>query len=444
MGITVKGLQALKPGKWLADAGRGEGTLRAKGSKNGARFYFRYRDSQGQYDDLPLGSFDDKGVNGLDLVAARRRAGELSRRYVQGQRDLRAVLDAEARELERERRAADAAAEARAQEQKATLGVVLSGYVEQLRRDAKPSAAAVERALARHVRLAWPRLWDKPASETTTDDLLAVVARLANDDKLREAAKLRAYLRAAFAAAIKARRDARAVPALRQAKVKHNPAQDLATIDGAHRARDRALSVAELRAYWRKIEALEGTRGAMLRFHLLTGAQRLEQLARLTLEDYDADLSAIRLRDAKGRRKQARVHVVPLIPAAEESMRAMLGGELGAFLFTANAGASGAVYTTFRSYLSDVVDAMQEDDELPGGRFTPGDLRRTVETRLAAEGVSLDVRAQLQSHGLGGLQARHYDRHDYLPEKRAALETLHRLVSATPASVTPIRARRSK
>lgn len=48
-------------------------------------------------------------------------------------------------------------------------------------------------------------------------------------------------------------------------------------------------------------------------------------------------------------------------------------------------------------------------------------LRRTAETHMAALGISSDVRAQIQSHGLGGIQARHYDRHDYMPEKRAAL-----------------------
>jgi hypothetical protein len=35
--------------------------------------------------------------------------------------------------------------------------------------------------------------------------------------------------------------------------------------------------------------------------------------------------------------------------------------------------------------------------------------------------MASDVRAQIQSHGLGGIQARHYDRHDYMPEKSAAL-----------------------
>ena len=86
---------------------------------------------------------------------------------------------------------------------------------------------------------------------------------------------------------------------------------------------------------------------------------------------------------------------------------------------------------------------MKEAGELPGGAFTVGDLRRTVETRLAGEKVSKDVRAQLQSHGLGGVQDRNYDRHDYLDEKRDALETLHRLLTRTSAKVAPISRRRS-
>jgi hypothetical protein len=61
--------------------------------------------------------------------------------------------------------------------------------------------------------------------------------------------------------------------------------------------------------------------------------------------------------------------------------------------------------------------------------FTPGDLRRTVETRLAALGVPQEVRARLQSHGLGGIQARHYDRHGYVDEVREALLRLFDLIS---------------
>jgi len=59
---------------------------------------------------------------------------------------------------------------------------------------------------------------------------------------------------------------------------------------------------------------------------------------------------------------------------------------------------------------------------------------------MAALGVSTDVRAQIQSHGLGGIQARHYDRHDYMQEKRAALALwVARLTAKEPAKVVPIK-----
>ena len=58
---------------------------------------------------------------------------------------------------------------------------------------------------------------------------------------------------------------------------------------------------------------------------------------------------------------------------------------------------------------------------MKGEPFDLRDIRRTVETMLASLGVSRDIRAQLLSHGISGVQAQHYDRHDYLEEKRATL-----------------------
>ncbi|HET6804809.1 MAG TPA: tyrosine-type recombinase/integrase, partial [Frateuria sp.] len=259
---------------------------------------------------------------------------------------------------------------------------------------------------------------------------------------LREAAKVRSYLQAAYNAGIKARQSAKASPELRALKITTNPARDLATIEGASATRDRALSLAELRAYWRRIKTLPDHEGAALRFHLLTGGQRLDQLARVTLSDYDHDQKTITIRDPKGRRKDARAHLVPLIPAAEEAMQAMAAERLGPFIFTVTAGERGVTYPTMNKRCAAVSKAMEEAGELPGGYFTLGDLRRTVETRLAAEGTSREVRAQLQSHGLGGVQARHYDRHEYLQEKREALLTLWRLLNREQAKVLPMKRKR--
>lgn len=438
--MGTKKLEALKPGKWLTEPGkRNEGALRAKGSETGSRLYFRYRTSSGAYDDLPLGMYDPTGREGLTLDAARRRAGELSQRYRSGDRDLREIIEGERDAAERARADAKRMTEAAEAREAATLGALLSAYVRQLQRDGKASASEVARAVERNIAKPFPKLWAMPADDVQSDDVLAIVARVTDAGKLTEARKLRAYVGAAYRAAIRSRQDARSTADLRALRIRSDPARDVVAVDGGANARERALSVAELRAYWRRIAEPAGDETALLRFHLLTGAQRIEQLARLTADDFDGDTSVIRLRDTKGRRKTPRAHDVPLLPEAFDAMKAMAPQRVGPFLFTVTAGETGAVYSTVQHRMRKVADAMEAAGELEKGLFTPGDLRRTVETRLAAAGVSVDVRAQLQSHGLGGVQARHYDRHDYLAEKREALETLHRLLTSEGGTVVPMR-----
>lgn len=453
--LTARTLQALQPetGEKSDSWPRGAGTLTAWRRASGSvLFYFRYTDSAGKRDRVPLGEWEGTG-GPLSLAAARERGRELSARYRAGDRDLRPILEAEEREARREREAAERAVLAEQERQQATLGALLTAYVDSMEARGKASVKAVRAAIRRHVAEAWPHLWETPADDLTADDLLPVLTRLTDAGKPREAAKVRSYMQSAYSAGVKARTTASATPAMRALRIRTNPARDLGTIEGANNARNRALSVSELRAYWRRIEALPDHDAACLRFHLLTGGQRIEQLSRLTLADFDADAATVTLRDNKGRRTTARLHVVPLIPAAVEALHAMLpaapegtegnadGGRRhreGDFIFTATAGKSGMVSSTAYHRCRAVMESMLDAGELPGGEFSTADIRRTVETRLADLGIHSDVRAQLQSHGLGGVQSRHYDRHDYLPEKRAALEALYRLVTAEDAQVVPL------
>lgn len=450
--LTDRGLRSSEHGEWMTDGGaRGGGTLYARREHDSVLFYFRYTRPDGSRDPYPLGEW--KGSGGpLSLADARAQAHRLSNRYRGGDRDLRAVLEAEEREARREREAADRAEQAQQERQQATLGALLTAYCDALEARGKASAKAVRAALRRHVADAWPVLWSTPADDLTADDLMSVLTRLTDEDKLREAAKVRSYLQSAYSAGVRARTTASATPALRALRIRTNPARDLGTIDGATNVRHRALSTSELRAYWQRVSALPDHDAACLRFHLLTGGQRIDQLARATLADYDADQSTVTLRDTKGRRTTPRLHVVPLIPEAVEAMHAMLptseGDDgnadegrryrVGDSLFTTTAGKAGMVASTAYQRCRAVMEAMQEAGELPGGAFSMADIRRTVETQLAALGVHSDVRAQVQSHGLGGVQARHYDRHDYLQEKRDALARLYEHISTKSASVTDI------
>lgn len=333
-------------------------------------------------------------------------------------------------------------AEANQAKRDRTLGMLLTLYADALEKAGKVSAGKVRAQVQLHVEQAHPRLWKTPAVDLQPEDGVEILSTLVDAGKMREAGKLRSTLRAAYAQAIRARLDASASSALRALGIRANPFADLAPIEGGSGApRNRALALEELRAYWTRIAALDGSGGALLRFHLLTGGQRVEQLARATVRDLDRDTATLVLQDTKGRRKKPRPHTVPLVEEALDALEAMAPNRRGDYLVTITEGRHGIDYASLAYRLRDVAATMVEAGEAVSP-FTAGDLRRTVETRLAAAGVSKEVRAQLQSHGLGGVQDQHYDRHSYLEEKRAALETLRDLCTAKPATVTPITARK--
>jgi hypothetical protein len=387
-------------------------------ANGGLAWYYRYTLPNGKRDSLPIGT-------DLSLAQARQVFAQLCRRYQAGERDLRAVLQAERKAAEKARKQAAEAELASQAKATATLGALLTAYWMQLEHAGKVSHRSVKNSLKRHVELAWPELWAKPAADVDTDDLLHVIAKLVREGILREAAKVRSFIRAAYAAAISARHDAAALPQLRALKLTANPARDLATIEGHTQPGERNLSLSELQAYWKHISDPEFHYGPLLRFHLLTGAQRIKQLARATTSDIDWDSTTLRLYDKKGRRKKPREHDVPLIPDAILAMKEM---GTGPYVFSLTGGLTPLTPSGIRDAVMAANERMEESGDLSGGRFTPSDLRRTVETRLAAEGISQEDRGHLQSHGLGGVQARHYDRYRRTNEARAALLTLRRIV----------------
>lgn len=383
----------------------------------------------------------------LSLAAARKLATEK-----------RALVEI-GRDPWLEAREARAAAEAKVARGAATFGTLLDAYVEHLEAAGKPSWKQVSGAFARHITDRRPKLTKLPADAVTVDDVMPVFHGLTKAGKLREAEKLRAYLRAAYTAARKARTDA-SMHAFAGFQITHNPLVDLdvtrpkqAVEKAAKAARERkwALSQPQLAAYWKRICADDSARGALLRFHLLTGGQRVEQLGRLTEADLDTERKTVTLLDTKGRRKAAREHVIPLIPDAEKALAAMRAPrvdedgnviEPGPYLFTVTNGESGSAYHTVWEAVKDVAAEMVAAGEIDR-EFTPGTIRKTVETRLQAVGLSREIRAHLGSHGLGGVQGQHYEAHEFDDEKRAALKKLRALCEpkGKPGNVTPIRRR---
>jgi integrase len=433
----------LPVGAWIADPVTEHGTaLEARKLACGTvRLYFRWKGVDGKRHRLAIGDWDGAGRTAADpkgrhswtLDGARQEVARLTDRIRNGDRDLRAALAAEElrhrQELEAEQTRQRAAEEAAAAGALRSLGVLCNAYVDSLQARGAARWKDVENALRNGIERPYPALWARPAAELEPEDLLPPIGRLIEQGKRRSAGMLRSHLAAAYNAAIRARTDPAAPETLRSLRIRSNPAEPVATVKDAIRAKERHLLGPELVAYWRAVCALDDPHRSMLQAHLLLGGQRLEQLARLTVSDWDRRSMTVTLRDAKGRRSAPRRHVLPVLPPVAVAFQAMRrgAGPDDPFLWTVTHGKTGCTALVAGDWCERVCTTMLAAGEI-SERFTLGDIRRSVETFLQGCGVPVEVRAHVQSHGLSGVQQRHYAKHDFTEDKVQALRLIWALV----------------
>ncbi len=398
------------------------GSLEArKLSTNAVVFYWRLT-IDGKTNRVSIGHYNSSAppksvkptTNGFSIAAAKAAASEMSAKHQanKGNGGYPALVAAES---ETKRRAVLEKFEAA----KHTLQRLLNDYcnhLEALGRVAHKDARSIFKL---HILDAWPEIATMPANKVSSEQIADMMRRLLETGKGRTANKLRSYVRAAYQTA-RASRTKPSIPVHFKAyKVGVNPAADTEPDEAQNKSDKRPLSVEELRQYWQAIKSIEGIKGAALRLHLLTGAQRIEQLVKLLSANIAHD--SILLFDGKGRPgKSPRPNTVPLIPAAAV---AMLGCKSrGHYAISTDGGTTHLAATTLSEWAK--VAAIEIPD------FQAKRLRSGVETLLASVGISSEIRGRLQSHGIAGVQARHYDGHDYMSEKRRALDILFKQLEA--------------
>lgn len=313
---------------------------------------------------------------------------------------------------------------------KQTLQSLLDDYCDHLEALGRTAHKDARSIFKLHITEAWPKVAPVPANEVTSEQIADMMRRVLELGKGRTANKLRSYVRAAYQTARAARTKASIPLHFKAYHVVANPAADTEPDEAQNKADKRPLSAEELRSYWQVIQALPGFKGAVLRLHLLTGGQRIEQLVKLLSSDVSGD--SILLYDGKGRPgKPPRPHTVPLIPAAGATL--LDCKPQGHFALSTDGGKTHLGAITLSAW---AVEAAADLSDFQTKRIRSG-----VETLLASAGVPSEIRGRLQSHGIAGVQARHYDGHDYLKEKRKALETLFNHLQRKPgAKVVPIKA----
>lgn len=408
--------QFLKMGKVIPS-----GSLEVRKLASGAvTFYWRVtingktaREVIGIYDpSAPPKSLKPTG-KGFSVLAAMRAAEALAEQHHANMANGGfAGVKAAAQE------AKDKAKAAKLEAAKFTLEALLTDYCDHLKALERDSHNDARSIFKLHVLEAWPKIAALPANQVTGEQIADMMRRVIEQGKARTSNKLRSYIRAAYQTA-KAARSKPSIPVkFKSYNVTHNPAADTEPDESANKADKRPLTTEELRSYWQAIKLLPGFRGAVLRLHLLTGGQRIAQLVKLRTENVTAD--SIMLFDGKGRPgKPPRPHTVPLIPQAAAALQEC--EPQGTYALSTDKGVTHLAATTLSAW---AVEANTLAD------FQAKRIRSGVETILARARVSSDDRGRLQSHGISGVQNRHYDGHDYMDEKRQALEKLFRLLNA--------------
>ena len=432
--FTASQLDAIKPTDHVQELtiekmGHGRGCLLMRTLRDGTKtFYFRhYVEKIRKF--VLIGVFDTKGqrswrgVRGdrLTLAAAKEGASAIA--------DLIAKHgDIEAYEAEQGRLAEEKIRHLEQVARQGSFGQLLDVYVDQLARLGKSSASSVNNVIDLHVRGPFSSLLATKANQIEPADIQRILARLVQSGKTRQVNKLRSYLHAAFANGGKHDNDPRQMASDSVTfNLTSNPVALVPIIAEFDRAGDRVLSEAEFRLFWNALNTVTPVPAAFLRLNLALGGQRIEQLLRATWDDFDFKQGVLTLKDGKGRPGIGiRDHLVPLTGWALEQLEPMrvLNQDAPYPFATVTKAGRGKICmdkTTPSKVVQRISDALVADHGIEP--FRAGDLRRTCETMLASISIPKEIRAQLLSHGRSsGVQAKHYDRYAYLPEKLAALE----------------------
>jgi integrase len=287
-------------------------------------------------------------------------------------------------------------------------------------------------------------VWQKRAISSLSDvDVIAVIKRKAPDGKVG-ARNLLALIKRFFRWAVAQRTYGLIVSPC-------DGLQASSIIGETAGARDRVLSNEEMFAYWRATGRLPYPYGPIYRGLILT-ALRLNELVDASRPEFNLRdrlwiIPADRMKGKNVGKKRARPHAVPLtddLLALFEALPRLNGGP---YLFSTTNGQKPVwmgtkikqrldrrMLLTLRA-LARLRGEEARSVDLP--HFVNHDVRRTVRSQLSRLKVAEEAREAVLAHARPGIKGV-YDVHDYLDEKREALELwssrLKSIVSITMAA----------
>ena len=434
--ITDRQMTA-KPGnndKWLSEVAIwGHGSLVARITPSGERlFYFRYSNSRSERVTYPIGTYSRDGLEGtMTLAEAGQRAKELAGLHKTGIRDIREHLTAE----EASRLAARDAELARISSEKAAI------EAEQARQAARKSVTELFEHWAK-VDLINRKDKGAEVRRMFEKDVLPFLGSLAVADikkshitVVTDAMLARGVNRAAKIAFSLMRQMFRF--AVDRDLIEYDPTASIrkAKIGGKDVERDRVLSDEEIRTLTKlapKAGLLPSTEAAI--WIALSTCCRIGELLGARWEHLNLVKSTWLIPAENS--KNGKPHSITLSPFAVrqfEYVRAHNGTSAWCY---PNTDDSGPVCS--KTVTKQLGDRQRQPDQgtmsrrsakaqallLPGGKWTPHDLRRTGATVMTALGVLPEVAERCLNHTEENKVKRTYQRHSYTTEMSEAWNRL--------------------
>jgi len=375
--LTDRYLQSLKPpatGRLEIVDADAQGLVLRVTTRGVKSWAIRYR---------PKGSGQQRASYGaypaVSLADARQRARDIGAAAARAV-DLPAI---EKREREEQRKADN---------RPHTVGALLDEYVERYCKPNQRKWTLTERMFASHVK---PAIGKTALAELRRADIVELLDDLQNEKRFHaQVNRVRSQIIAALNWGIEREYlDTNPATAIKKRKIEAS--------------RERVLTNDELRAIWRAADGLSEPSRSLVKAWILTGQRRDEVRCMLWSE---IDLTRAVWTLPAARNKGKRDHEIPLAPA----IAALLGGvrRLGKPVFTIDGTKPYAGQKRLKAIL---------DRESGVAGWTFHDFRRTASTGMAALHVPQDSIDRVLNHAKATL-AGTYNRHDYLDQKREALE----------------------
>ena len=312
-----------------------------------------------------------------------------------------------------------------------TLGTfedLLDLYVADLEEDRKRTSKEVRRIKNKDIP---SHLLSRPAHKVSRDDILDVLATIAQRGAKVHSDNVRAYLRAAFELGIHAQSMTRWRRKAPSFDIQHNPVATIKRTLTRKPKGQRALNEAEVQELWTST-LLTPSMHLALKLILATG-QRVEEVLHATRDEFDfkKNLWIIPGERRKTRGHTSEPHLVPLTHIHLELVKEIQSTtNHQQLMFPARGGESPRRYDS----LTKAVSVFVKNSGMLS--FSARDLRRTFKTLAGSMNIPLEMRNRLQGHALVDVGSVYYDRYDYLEQKRAAMERwssgLTEIVSQTP------------